>query len=141
MFPDATVIGLANVPAKPPFNVALELPVLSPRVMAPVPEPPKALVLVVPLTVPALMVSPPVKVLAPESVSCEVAEFCTTPVTLVPMTAEMVTEPLPEPKLVIVPVLFTDAVESVRVNVLMPLSVKLFVPVTPPLNMAEVAEG
>ena len=38
----------------------------SPSVIVPVPEPPKALVLVVPLTVPDLMVRPPVKVLAPE---------------------------------------------------------------------------
>ena len=36
--------------------------------IVPVPVPPKALALVVPLTVPALIVNPPVNVLAPESV-------------------------------------------------------------------------
>ena len=101
--PVASTIGLANV-LPSPWSVAAVLPLVSPIVIVPVPEPPKADVLVVPLNVPALMVSPPVKVLAPDRVSCEVAEFCTMPVTLVPMTAEMVEVPLPEPKLVIVPI-------------------------------------
>ena len=64
-----STMGLAKV-LKSPSSVTLELLATeSPRVIMPVPEPPKALALVVPLTVPALMVKPPVKVLAPERVS------------------------------------------------------------------------
>jgi hypothetical protein len=47
--------------------------------------------------------------------SAEVALFCTTPLTLVPTTALIVAAPAPAPLLVIVPVLFTEAVESVSV--------------------------
>ena len=52
----------------PTKSVAAEVPVILPSVIAPVPEPPKALVLVEPVTVPALMVNPPVKVLVPDKV-------------------------------------------------------------------------
>ena len=79
--------------------------------------------------------------LFPDSVSDDVLLFWITPVTLVPMIALIVTVPVPAFKLVMVPVLLTEAVESVRVNALLPLSTRLFGPVTPPLNMAEVAEG
>lgn len=74
-------------------------------------------------------------------VKADVVLFRVMPVTLEPTPPLMVTVPVPALTFVIVPTLFTDAVESVSVNVLLPLSVRLFVPVTPPLNMAEVAEG
>lgn len=67
--PVATEIGFAKVPVKPPINVALLLPPESPMVIAPVPDPPKALALVVPSTVPDRIVRPPVNVLAPERTS------------------------------------------------------------------------
>ncbi len=72
LLPEATVIGLANVNAVPvglTDKVAFAVPLVSPMVIAPVPEPPKALVLVAPFTSPALMVKPPVKVFTPERVS------------------------------------------------------------------------
>ena len=53
--------------------MAFALPLVSPNVIAPVPEPPKALALVRPRTVPALIVKPPVNVLAPERVRVAVA--------------------------------------------------------------------
>ena len=93
------------------------------------------------VSVPAWISMSPTVELLPDSVSADVAEFCVIPVTLDPITELIVTAPVPAFKFVIVPTLFTDAVESVRVNVLLPLSVKLFVPVIPPLNMQEVAEG
>lgn len=116
--------------------MASALPLVSPRVTVPVPEPPNALVLVVPLTVPDLIVKPPVKVLAPERVNCEVALFWITPVTLAPMTELIVTGPFaPLPAFVTVPVLLIAPVENVR---LVPMAelliiVRLLVPVTPPL--------
>ena len=140
LLPEATVIGFGKVRLSP-INVALALPVESPRVIVPVPEPPKALVLVVPLTVPALMVRPPVNVLAPDRVNCEVVLFWMTPVTFVPMIELIVTMPEPAFKFVTVPKLLTVAVERVRVKVLEPLSTRSFDPITPPLNMQEVAEG
>ena len=72
LLPAATVIGLANVPANPPLSVASALPLESPIVIGPVP---KALALVVPETVPALMVRPPEKVLAPERVTVPAVFF------------------------------------------------------------------
>ena len=56
VLPEATEIALVSVPAKLLFSVALAEPLLSPMVMAPVP---KALALVVPDRVPALIVEPP----------------------------------------------------------------------------------
>lgn len=55
VLPDATEIALVNVPARPPLNVVLAEPLLSPIVIVPVPN---ALVLVVPLSVPALIMVP-----------------------------------------------------------------------------------
>jgi len=83
------------------------------------------------------MVNPPVKVLAPERVNCDVALFWMTPVTFVPMTALIVVVPLPEPEFVIVPMLFTEFVDKVIVAPLLALCaliVILPVPVTPPVN-------
>ena len=61
---DARVIGLAKVRPSPRI-LASVFAAESPRVTAPVPVPPNAFALVVPLNVPCLMVRPPVKVLAP----------------------------------------------------------------------------
>lgn len=108
---------------------------MSPIVIAPVPEPPKALALVVPKTVPALIVNPPVKVLTPDKVNCDVALFWMTPVTLVPMTELMVVVPLPAPELVIVPILLIETVERVVVLVFVVLIITLPVPVMPPDNV------
>src|SRR6185295_11335029 len=131
--PVATVIGWANVPANPPFSVALALPLLSPSVIT-LALAPKAFALVVPLTLPALISNPLVNVFAPESVSCDVALSCTTPVTLVPMMALMSVEPVPVPELVTVPVGLTLVVDSVMplAIALLLLSTRLPVPVTPP---------
>jgi len=74
LLPEATVIGLANVPTNPPFKVALALPLESPMVMI-FAFAPKALALVVPETVPARMFKPVVKVFTPARVNCEVALF------------------------------------------------------------------
>ena len=71
--PLATEIGFVNVPTNPPFSVASAEPVVLPMVI--VPLLPKALALVVPVTVPALMVVPVVYVLTPESVKNEVRLF------------------------------------------------------------------
>ena len=70
-FPDATVIGFGKGPATPPINVALLLPVESPIVTVPVPDPPNALA-TVPSQVPFLIVRPVVKVFAPDKISVEV---------------------------------------------------------------------
>ena len=56
-------------------------------------------------------------------------------VTFVPMTALIVMVPEPAPELVIVPVLFTLAVESVAMPVLLELRVRLPVPVIPPVKV------
>jgi hypothetical protein len=101
--PEAIVIGLANVNAPPPFNVALAEPLESPIVMT-LAFAPKALALVVPLTVPLFIVRPVVNVFAPLKVSADVELFWMTPVTLVLMTALIVTPPEPVPELVMVPV-------------------------------------
>ena len=55
-------------------------------------------------------------------------------VTLLPITALIVAAPDPVPELVIVPVLLTVAVLNVIVPVLLALSVKLPVPVMPPVT-------
>ena len=74
LLPALTVMGLVKVPERvPPLNVALALPLVFPIVIVPIP---KALRLVLALTCPASMVTPPVKeVLAPERVNCEVLLF------------------------------------------------------------------
>jgi len=139
VLPDATVIGFANGPANPPLNVALALPLPSPIVMT-LEFAPNAFALVVPLTVPDLIVKPPVNVFTPLSTRVEVELFSTTPVTLVPMMLLIVVAPVPAPMLVTVPVLLTVAVESVRVPVVeLLLMVRLLVPVTPPLKVVEIA--
>lgn len=67
LLPEATLIGLVYGPAEPPLSVALAVLLLvSPRVM--VPPLPKAAV-AVPTTVPELMFTPPVKVLAWDKVA------------------------------------------------------------------------
>src|SRR6185436_9475878 len=112
VLPDATTMGLAKVPASPPLNVALAEPPESPIVITLVVAPNEFAF--VPVTVPDLIVRPPVNVFA-EVVKfrAEVALFSTTPVTLAPTTALMSVEPTPVPEFVIVPILFTAVVDSV----------------------------
>jgi hypothetical protein len=88
--PEATEIALVCVPAKPPLSVVLAEPEESPRVIVPVPK----AAAVVPRSVPALTVTPPEKVFAPESVSVPVPSFVMAPV-VVPMIP--VIEVLPDP--------------------------------------------
>ena len=61
-----------KVSAPPPFNVALAEPVVSPMVMVLVLAP-NAFALVLPLTVPDLIVNPVVNVFAPLKFNCDVA--------------------------------------------------------------------
>lgn len=119
------------VPAR---KVAAAVPLVFPNVNVPVPKAPPD---DVSSTVPASMVKPPVKVLFPVKFNCELALFCTRPVTLVPITALISTEPEPEPALVMVPVLFTDVPDTVipLAIVLLLSSVKLPLPVTPPVML------
>ena len=134
LFPEATVIGLAKFKELTvPFNVEFALPVESPIVIT-LEFAPKALTLVLPLTVPDLIVKPLVKVFTPESIRLEVAEFSITPVTFVPMIAEIVLSPAPEPELVIVPMWLTEVVERVipAASELLLFKIKLPVPVVPP---------
>lgn len=131
--PEATEIGLANVPLNAPFKVALALPLESPIVivLAAPPNDPATL----PLTVPALMSRPPVKRLVPVvRVNCEVELFWMTVVTSAPMTALISVSPAPAPELVIVPVLLTLVVEIVMPLVieLLLFRTKLPAPVIPP---------
>lgn len=108
LLPDATVIALEiKIELR---KVASALPLVLPIVSVPVPP---AVELVLRARLPALIVTPLVKVLLPVSVNCDVALFWTTPVTLVPMTALIVVVPLPVPELVIVPVLLIDVVDIV----------------------------
>lgn len=127
-------MGLANV-LPSPWSVAAVLPLVSPMVIVPVPDPPPADVLVVSETVPALIVNPPVKVLAPDKVNCDVALFWTTPVTFVPITALIVVVPVLEPEFVIVPVLLTEVVDRVTVDEPELFIIKFPVPVIPPLRV------
>ena len=53
------------------------------------------------------------------------------PVTLVPMTAEMVVVPVPVPELVMVPALLSGVAETVKAPELLALKVTLPVPVMP----------
>jgi len=76
VLPEATEIGLANVPTKAPLNVALALPLESPMVIVPVPVAPPKDPATSPLTVPDLMIRPPVKTFVPVvKVNCEVLLF------------------------------------------------------------------
>ena len=113
------------------------------RFRMPAPVPPKVTVFetvpiapaTVPVTVPVLIRSPPVKVLLFERMRSEVElSWITPPVTPVPMTEDIMTLPVPLPELVIVPVLFADVVEIVMPLAVLPLflSVRLPVPVMPP---------
>ena len=111
--------------------MALVEPLILPIVIVPVPN---ALALVVPPSVPARMVLPPEKVFTPESVSPEEVLFCITPVTFVPMMALIAVLPVPEPELVMLPVLLIEVPESVT-----PLAMELLlfrtrfpVPLAPP---------
>jgi len=75
--------------------------------------------------------------LAPERVKGEVALFCTTPVTLAPMTEEITVIPVPEPLLMMVPALLTAVVVSVTPAAVALLFCRTRVPVppTPPLTV------
>ena len=86
------------------------------------------------LRVPAELVIGPVKVLSPERVKVLLLEFCTIPVTLAPITPEIVTDPVSVFEFVIKPVKFT---EPERTVCLPPPEEnhKLFVPVISPLNV------
>ena len=113
LLPEATVIGLANVPP-PAFNVASTLPLVSPMVMT-LEFAPKAFGLVSPETVPALMVKPPVKVFAPEKTNVPVPVLVIGSVLLT--IPEMVNVPAPLPLLFISKVLAPEIAavpESVR---------------------------
>jgi len=74
VLPEATVIGFWNGPANPPLKVALTLPLPSPMVMT-LEFAPKAFALVVPLTVPPLIVRPVVNEFTPLRISCDVVLF------------------------------------------------------------------
>ncbi len=96
--------------------MAFALPEVLPMVTVPVPVvPPSALLLVLACTVPALMVSPPVKVFTPESSS-------------VPPAAFMVTEPAPPTisETVLDPLEYVSAVSPVvRLTELPPMAYPL----------------
>ena len=69
-------------------SVAAEVPVVSPSMIVPVPEPPKALALVELITVPALTYSLPVKVLTPDRVRVPAPFWVTPPVPeMIPLKA------------------------------------------------------
>lgn len=132
LLPDATVIEFEYVtPNEYPNNVALlELPgVESPIVIVPVPA---ALALPANLHVPDFIVTPLEKVLFPDKESGEVELFWITPVTFVPITAEIVAVPEPAPELVIVPVLLIGLVWIVIPCVFVTLMIILPLPVIPP---------
>ena len=129
VLPDTRTIGLAYVRLFPASMVADADPVASPRFMFPAPN---ADAFVFPSQTPALIVSPDVNVFAPLSVSCEVAEFWITPVTFVPMTAEIVVVPVPVPELVIVPVWLIGSLEISNQPALVASRMTLPVPVMPP---------
>jgi len=104
------------------FKIKLPVPVTPPETV----KVPTWLVKVVP---PLLTVNPPV-----ETVSADVELFCVIPVTLDPTPPVMDALPEPLPELVIVPVLFTAAVERVIAWVPPALIVRFAVPalVIPP---------
>ena len=104
------------------FKIKLPVPVTLPETV----RLPAWLVKVVPAL---LTVNPPVEMVSPE-----VVLFCVMPVTLEPTPPVMDTLPVPVPELVIVPVLFTAAVERVIAWVPPALIVRFAVPalVIPP---------
>jgi len=119
-----------------PLAVALLL--LSTRLPVPL-TPPEMVSNLVPLLF-VSVVPPLFAVSAPLTVSAEVALFCVTAVTFDPTAALIVVVPVPAPVFVMVPALFTAAVESVTVPVVaLLLIVRLLLPVTPPLNVVEIA--
>ena len=84
--------------------------------------------------VPEVMVTDPVFELFPESNNLLVLEFCIIPVTLLPITAEMVVVPAPVLEFVIVPILLIEVLLS---NIPLPdksFKIILPVPTTPPDN-------
>ena len=105
---EATEIGLANVPPKSLLNVALALPLESPMVIVPVP---KALALVVPETMPDLMITPPSKELFPESTNVPAPSLVIDPVLLM-IPVPMVKVPVPLPLLFTVKVLVPERVAA-----------------------------
>lgn len=129
VFPASTVIGFAIIPVKLPDNIAVLLPLESPSIIGPVPKAAATL----PNTVPDLIVTPLEKVLVPDNANCEVELFwMTPPVTLVPMTEEMVVSPVPEPELVTEPPLLRELVWIVIPPEEFALSVRFWLPVIPP---------
>lgn len=120
----------------PTKSEAAALPVVFPKVTAPLPRALAAVELA--LTVPASMTTPAALVkepLLPDRVRLEVVLFWMIPVTLEPRGAEIVTEFVPVlPLLVIVPMLLIDETERVMPPLKEPLllSTRLPVPVMPP---------
>ena len=133
--PERTVMLLVYVPAREEVSVALLLPPVFPSTIAPVPN----AALVEPVNAPLRIVTPPVKVFAPDRVRVVFALSWITPVTLVPMGALIDTLPAPLPELVMVPVLLTP---MVALEIVMPLAVdpsflkiRLPVPMMPPVRV------
>jgi hypothetical protein len=115
-------------------NVPVPLPKLTAEPSGITPDAPN-------FNVPAVIVVVPVYALPVlESINADVLLFCVTPVTLDPISALIVVEPVPVPVFVTVPTLFTLLVDNVIVPVVAPLLiVKLLVPVTPPLKVVDIA--
>ena len=133
VLPARTLMALVAVkPVPVAFKVAEAVPEVLPRRTVPVPKP-AAFVLW--LTVPLSIVTPAVNVLVPLRVRAEVALFCVTPVTFVPMTALISVFPAAVPEFVTVPVLFNEVPEIVTPFAVAPLfsSVRLKAPVMPPV--------
>ena len=111
-------------------SIRLPVPVILPEIVSPLP----ALTSVVP---PLLTAKPPLTVSA---AAPTVLLLLMILVTFEPIPPLIVTAPVPEPVSVTVPALLTLAVEKVIVpDVALGLMVRLFVPVTPPLNVPEIA--
>ena len=88
-----------------------------------------------------IVVPPALTFIAPLTVRADVVLFSVTPVTLVPIFALISELPLPAPEFVIVPVLFTSLVDRVMVPTPVAFSVRLPVPVMPPLSVRLLAAG
>ena len=110
------------------FNTTLPAPVTPPDTVS------SAVLLLVRVRLPAPTVT------APLTVNAEVALLSVIPVTLLP-TAALITLAAVIPELVIVPVLLTAVVDSVITPAPPELSVRLPVPVTPPLKVRALATG
>jgi len=119
-------VSAPNVLSKVAPPAMVKVPVAAPRAFA-----------LLMLSCPAKRFTPPVKRLVPERVKGEVALFCTTLVTLLPITAEMMTEPVPVPKLMTWPVLAKFLVVSVipAAVLLLFCRTRVPVPLTPPLSV------